>query len=587
MKLSKLYCNNKKFKTIIFKEGLNIIVGTGSNLSENDSHNLGKTSIIKLIDYMLLKDITRDSDHFLTKKKEFFLDYEFFLEITYSKGKYLTIKRNVNNKRVNLKKHELRNQNFVGEDEWDFENLTLAKAKDELNKILAFSLKNDFRKFLKFILRTQKDYDFKFQKHERKDIDWKPYIMELFGFDFDKFKKIFTLRKEKEDMKESLSDFDDNYFKNLEEKKNVKDIYQNKITDLEKMVKDYNYYEIDNSVNDKLITDINEKISRLNKKKYRLSFDIENIKQSLKIKINTLDMEELAEIYKEVEIYFKDSLKKDYEALIAFNKQISKERIENLKNILVNKKKELEEVNDTLEKANEKQGEYFKILETNETVKKILLHNEELNKFKIKYAEITKELEIMKDNIEKNEELNNKIKQLDSLISEIALEIREKSNSIKECITKNFDNYTKEVFFDSEGKILIYTNKNGYPELDIKLYSISSSEITAEDNGNNYNKHMKCCFDLSVITGYIENKKRYFKFLFHDGSIEASDNKLKISYIKLVNRLCADFNIQYITTTISDEISDENVFKEIGKENIILKLTDSEDYSGTLFGERF
>ena len=50
--------------------------------------------------------------------------------------------------------------------------------------------------------------------------------------------------------------------------------------------------------------------------------------------------------------------------------------------------------------------------------------------------------------------------------------------------------------------------------MDIKLYSTANGQITAEDNGNNYNKHIKCCFDLSIIIGYKEEKKRYFQFAF-------------------------------------------------------------------------
>ena len=125
MKLNKLYCNNNDFKVVMFKEELNIIVGYGNKLSENDSHNLGKTSVIKLIDYMLLKDISRDPEHFLSKKKEFFKDYTFFLEIEYGEGLYLTIKREVKNTKVSLKKHNLKHQNFIEEKNWDFEKSSL------------------------------------------------------------------------------------------------------------------------------------------------------------------------------------------------------------------------------------------------------------------------------------------------------------------------------------------------------------------------------------------------------------------------------------------------------------------------------
>lgn len=587
MKLSKLYCNDKDFKTVKFKEGLNVIVGYGNKLSENDSHNLGKTSIINLLDYLLLKDITKSKEHFLTKKKNFFKNYVFFLEIKYDENSYITIKREINNKKISLKKHSLENQNFIDEKEWDFENITLVKAKKELDNLLLFSVKSNFRKFLKFILRTQKDYEFKFQKDEVRDINWKPYIMEMFGYNFDEFNDLFKIKSEKEEIQKQLSEYNDDYFKELEEKRNVKEIYENKITELEKLVKNYDYYNIDDSVNDELINQINNDISNLNKKKYNLSFDIESLEKSIKDNINTLDLEELEEIYKEVKIYFTDFLKKDYDSLLEFNKQISKERIANLKNLISLKKQELEKINTLLKEKNKEQKKFFKILETNKSITKILLHNEELNKYKIKYTELSSELEYMEKNIQKNQLLKENVNKLNELILKTNSEINSNENLLKKCISDNFSEYTKNIFFDSEGKISIYHNGEGFPEMDIKLYSTANGQVTAEDNGNNYNKHIKCCFDLSIITGYEQNKKRYFKFAFHDGSIEASDNKLKINFINLINKLCNEYDIQYITTTIYDEISEKSVFEKISDENIILKLDDSEDYSGTLFGKRF
>ena len=58
------------------------------------------------------------------------------------------------------------------------------------------------------------------------------------------------------------------FFKELEEKKNVKEICENKIAELENLVKNYDYYKIDDNVNDELINKINNEISKLNKEKY-------------------------------------------------------------------------------------------------------------------------------------------------------------------------------------------------------------------------------------------------------------------------------------------------------------------------------
>jgi uncharacterized protein YydD (DUF2326 family) len=59
-----------------------------------DSPNLGKTTLIALIDFMLLKDIT-GSDHFLAKHKQRFDNFVFFFELAIHGAGYVTIRRSV------------------------------------------------------------------------------------------------------------------------------------------------------------------------------------------------------------------------------------------------------------------------------------------------------------------------------------------------------------------------------------------------------------------------------------------------------------------------------------------------------------
>jgi uncharacterized protein YydD (DUF2326 family) len=61
---------------------------------DGDSHNLGKTTLIALIDFMLLKDIT-GSDHFLAKHKQRFDNFVFFFELAIHGAGYVTIRRSV------------------------------------------------------------------------------------------------------------------------------------------------------------------------------------------------------------------------------------------------------------------------------------------------------------------------------------------------------------------------------------------------------------------------------------------------------------------------------------------------------------
>jgi uncharacterized protein YydD (DUF2326 family) len=94
MKLSQLYAN-KSFKNIKFNDGLNLVLAKVTRKLDlnKDSHNLGKTTLIAVIDFMLLKQIP--DEHIFNKYKDKFAGYVFYLEILLNSGKYLTVKRKV------------------------------------------------------------------------------------------------------------------------------------------------------------------------------------------------------------------------------------------------------------------------------------------------------------------------------------------------------------------------------------------------------------------------------------------------------------------------------------------------------------
>ena len=83
MQLSKIYAN-KDFGNVSFKNGLNVIIGKISNREDRelDTHNIGKSLLLEVIDFLLLKGIDDKSKYFLTRHKIFF-DYVFFVPLQY------------------------------------------------------------------------------------------------------------------------------------------------------------------------------------------------------------------------------------------------------------------------------------------------------------------------------------------------------------------------------------------------------------------------------------------------------------------------------------------------------------------------
>src|SRR5580692_2091183 len=114
MKLSKLYSNKPDiFAPIDFATGLNVVMAE-IRLPENknkDTHNLGKTTLGRLLDFSFLAG--RDPKFFLFKHLDIFKDFIFFLEIELTDASYLTVRRVVEEaSKISFKKHEARYQDF-------------------------------------------------------------------------------------------------------------------------------------------------------------------------------------------------------------------------------------------------------------------------------------------------------------------------------------------------------------------------------------------------------------------------------------------------------------------------------------------
>src|SRR5688572_3322874 len=102
MKLSLLYTNDStRFAPLRFNgitdDRLNVIFAniTKPKDPNKDSHNLGKTTLIHVIDFLLLKQINQE--HFFLKHAEAFTPFVFHLEVQTHRGDFVTIRRNIAN----------------------------------------------------------------------------------------------------------------------------------------------------------------------------------------------------------------------------------------------------------------------------------------------------------------------------------------------------------------------------------------------------------------------------------------------------------------------------------------------------------
>ncbi|MCJ8328311.1 MAG: DUF2326 domain-containing protein [Campylobacterales bacterium] len=588
MILTKLYTNiNKKFTPIEFNLGLNIIIGE-IRLEENldkDTHNLGKSTLALLLDYCLLKG--KSQTFFLFKHLNIFKDFVFFLEIEYTKDKYLTIKRSVeNNSKISFHRHTEKNQNFVhlSDDEWTHSNLPMEKAKLELDSILNLEVVKpwDYRKPVSYALRSQDDYADVFQlKKFVKHIEWKPYLSKLLGLDAnlvrnqyelkDSFDKAKTLKTK---LEKELVGFTDSLDK-LEGLILIKDSDADKIKE---QLDNFDFEIEESKVNKELVEEIDNKMSNLNKEKYYLTSSVEKLEQSLnkeKIIFSTTDAKI---IFEEAGVLFSGQIKKTYDELIQFNKDITKERQDYLKDELTESKSDLKKLEVNIKNLNKKRTEALFFLKDSSTIDKYKNLSTKLVKLEadILSLKVQESKLVSYEDAKIQEEMyKGKIDANKILIANNVKASKDKE-SIYSQIKLNFNAIIKTIL-DKEALISISQNKEGNLDFKEEILDKDGHE-TSESDGHTYKKLLCMAFDLAVSQVYKD--AQYCKFIYHDGFLEKLDDRKKEKFIKLIREM-SNNQFQYIGTLIDSELPNRD--KSIFENNEIKLILHDDGPEGRLF----
>jgi uncharacterized protein YydD (DUF2326 family) len=604
MKLSKLYSNDNRFKNITFNlKGLNVIYADVlTNLKEKkNSHDLGKTKLAELIDYLLIKQI--DKSHFLLKIKDekgnsIFKNHIFYLEVYLNDGRFLTIKRSIeNHSKASFSINNQKVEGYMPPSVWQFEDIGVDAAKKKLAEFIKFdffkSKPYDYRKAINYCIRMQPDYEdvYRLSKFKGgKDIDWKPFMFDLLGFDGEVLRKKYQNDIQQENIESQIKQLKKDFSVNETDRDEIIaqiSLQKNKTEEAEQRIDQLNFYEQDQGLIEIGIDDIENKISKLNTLSYNLSFDINKLQTSIKNNF-AFDLAKVEKVFLESKIYFSDSLKKDYEELISFNEELTKDRNRLLKKTLKHKNEELQLINTELQELNNKKENLLSFLKDTDTFRRLKEYQKELARLESDYIQLQERLRIIDMIISKDEAKETLKNEIEGTVKQIRnfsnnTEKNEKYKLIRDLFSKYFLSIMNEDTYISWS---INNNNN----VDFKPPIIKTKDLiskdTAKDEGRTYRKILCVVFDLAILVAY--NIESYFRFVYHDDVLSQQDNGIKVRLLELIDTVSKNNDIQYILSVIKSDLpTDANDdFVYFKQSNIVLELNDR-DETGTLFGFEF
>jgi uncharacterized protein YydD (DUF2326 family) len=357
------------------------------------------------------------------------------------------------------------------------------------------------------------------------------------------------------------------------------EIKKNELSEIKNQIDKFNFFKEDIQTNKQLVEEIDVKLQAFNTDRYRISYEINKIESSLSDIDDNIDNKAINSLFEEVNLYYPQQLKKEYDDLIKFQKSLTTERKKYLSETLSQLKIEYSDLNKIIKEIESQKSDLLSLLTQKDSYykfkeyqKKIIGIEVEIERIKDKLKAIDSSL-IIEREIKINQVLvNTKIDELKQALTE-----RKHSN-----INRIFNSIIKEIL-DTNALISLKLNNQGNVEFNADYQNKTDLLKTSESQGTTYKKLLCVAFDLSLLDNYMN--KSFYKFVYHDGVLEGLDDRIKIRYIKLVKDFCEKYDLQYIVTLIDSDLPKDEL-NLIEDKDICLKLNDK-DNNGKLFLNSF
>lgn len=557
-----------------------------------DTHNLGKTTLGRLLDFGFLAK--RDPKFFLFKHSDLFKEFIFFLEIELEDASFVTIRRSVKEAtKISFKRHQAGHQDLSGLalTEWDHVNMPFERARELLDGVLDWRAIKPwaYRKGLGYLLRSQDDFRdvFHLRKFAAAHSDWKPFLAHVLGFDA----QLIVEHYEKEEQlskKQAIAQTIKNELGgSIEDISKIEGILLLKQKEAEKkqtLLDAFDFRTQDKDSTKQLVDDIDVKIASLNAERYSYNQTKKKIISSLEEDQILFNPDEAQRLFEEAGVLFKGQIKKDFQQLIDFNRAITDERRGYLQEEREEVEAELKRINAKLNFLGKKRSEMLSFLSETDIFGKYKQVSDEMV---ILRADITS-LERQRGFLHRLQELRKEIRALTEERGNLQAQIEanvEKQNSDQDSLfsaIRVFFNEIVEEVIDRKALLSVSPNQLGHLEFKAEILD-ESGNATSADLGHTYRKLLCIAFDLAVLRAHLDEK--YPRFVYHDGVFESLDDRKKENLLAIIRRY-AELGLQPIITLIDSDMpvraGDQPVFSS---DEIVITLHD-EGEKGRIFKMR-
>lgn len=595
MKPSKLYSNRPSaFAAVEFEHELNVVLAE-IRLPENrdrDTHNLGKTTLGRLLDFGFLA--SRDANFFLFKHLDRFKEFVFFLEIELLDGSYVTVRRSVAEaSKLAFKKHAAHHQDFstLPDLEWDHFDVPFERAKELLDSLLDWrTLKPwHYRKGLGYFLRSQDDFRdvFHLRKFANSHAEWKPFLAHILGFDAELISKHYEKENELKETEQTAATIRQELGGEIEDAGKIDGLLllkRQEATKKQQLLDAFDFRSQDKADTKQLVDQVDARVATLNQRRYSLTQNRKKVIASLEEDQILFSPEDASELFGEVGVLFSGQIKRDFQQLISFNKAITEERRGYLVQERAEIEAELKTINTELNALGKRRSDMLAYLSSTDSF--------------AKYKHLSSELVTLRadiEGLERQREFVHRLQQLRTGIRTLAEEKTHLQAAIEADVeTKNADGESLfsriRLFFNEivedviDQKALLSVVVNQYGHLDFRAELLDDAgNATSADRGFSYKKLLCIAFDLALLRAHLD--EAFPRFAFHDGVFESLDDRKKENLLTVIRQYTA-LGIQSIITLIDSDLPPRADGDPVFEESEVVVVLHDEGDTGRLFKMR-
>jgi len=301
---------------------------------------------------------------------------------------------------------------------------------------------------------------------------------------------------------------------------------------------------------------------------------VESIEDAL-AEVEDASIADVRGLYEQVGVFFTEQVKKRFEQVSEFHKQIAQNRESHLRREKKNAEERLGARKTEILELQKALADKLNLLKSGIAIERLTFLQSDLNRLEAEQGDLRHQIPRFRNLAEDRKKLKREIDDLVDAIGEDVLERAKPRKSALDVFAS-----TSQFLYDEPGSLIIGRSKG------VRGLSIETDIVGKKSGGKT---HMQVfCFDWLLVEASL-NQDKFPGFLIHDSHIfDGVDGRQVGLALALAQKKCEELGVQYIVAMNSDDLQkierEENGFDPY---DYVLDTVLTDEPTGGLFGFRF